>query len=116
VIHIPVAIATPSDHDGVVTIPVVTLPDNITVAVAIAITASSDGYAARTDTHTDIFRAGGHGNANSDRCDSDHCKTLDHFVLLKSVNYQGANPGRLQWFQRDDRSAVMIFTASSQTR
>jgi hypothetical protein len=110
VIHIPVAIATPPDHDSVVTIPVVTLSDNITVAVAIAIAvmAGSDGYAGRTDAHTDFFRASRHGDANSDRCDSDHCKTLDHFVLLKSVNYQGANPGWLEWFQRDHRSAVMI--------
>jgi len=104
VIHIPVAIATLPDPDSVVTIPVVTLPDNITVAIAIAITvmAGSDGYASRTDTHADFFRASRHGDANSDRCDSDHCKTLDHFVLLKSVNYQEANPGWLEWFQRDD--------------
>ena len=84
-IDIPVAIATTPDHDSVVTIPVVTLPDNFTVAVAVAIAimAGSDGDAGRTDAHTDIFGASRHGDANSDRCNSDHCKTLDHFVLLK---------------------------------
>jgi hypothetical protein len=108
VIHIPVA--TLPDHAHVVTIPVVTLPDNIAIAVtiAIAVMAGSDGYASRTDTHTNFFCAGRHGGANSDRCDSDHCKTLDHFVFLKSMNYQGANPGSLEWFQHDDRTAVMI--------
>jgi hypothetical protein len=98
VIHIPVAIATLLDHDGVVMIPVVALADNITIAIAIAITvmAGSDGYAGRTDSHTNLFRASWHCDANSDRCDSDHCKTLDHYVLLKSVNYQGGNPGWLE--------------------
>jgi hypothetical protein len=108
VIHIPVAIATVSDSDSVLAIPVVTLPDHIAIAIAIAVMAGSDGYAGRTDTYTDFFRASRQGDANSDRCDSDHCKTLDHFVLLKFMNYQGANPGWLEWFQRARRSAVMI--------
>jgi hypothetical protein len=95
VIHIPVAIATLLDHDGLVTIPVVALPDNIMIAIAIPIMHGSDGYTGRADTHTNLFRASRHCDANSDRCDSDHCKTLEHDVLLKSVNQLSQGQSRL---------------------
>jgi hypothetical protein len=79
-VDVPVAIAF-LDHDGVVTIAMVTLPDNFTIAITIAM-AGSHGHAARADTYANFARAGRHGNANCRRRDSYYCKTLDHCMLL----------------------------------
>jgi hypothetical protein len=72
------------DDNGIVTIMVVALLDDFTIAIAVAIPvmASSDGYADRTDADTDFFRAGRHGETNSGRSHGNYCKTLDHHVLL----------------------------------
>jgi hypothetical protein len=81
-VDIPVAVALP-DHDGVAAIAVVTLPDNITIAISVTITvAGSDGHADRTDTYANFFRTGRHGDANSGHRDGYYCKTFDHCVFL----------------------------------
>jgi hypothetical protein len=79
-VDIPVVIAL-LDHDGVVTIAMVTLPDNFTIAITIAM-AGSDGHASRADTYANFVRPGRHGDANSGHGDSYYCKTLDHCLLL----------------------------------
>jgi hypothetical protein len=79
-VDIAVAIAL-LDHDGFVTIVMVTLPDNFTIAIAIAMN-GSDGHASRADTYANFVRSGRHGDANSGHGDSYYCKTLDHCLLL----------------------------------
>jgi hypothetical protein len=86
-VDIPVAIAFP-DHDGVVAIAMVTLPDNFTIAIAIAMD-GSDCHARRTDTYADFFRTSRHGDANSGHGDSYYCKTLDHCLLLSCELSEG---------------------------
>jgi hypothetical protein len=82
-VHIPVVVAL-LDHDGIVAVPMVTIPDHVTITIAIPITvAGSDGNAGRTDTYANFFRASRHGTANSGYCDGYYCKTLDHWLLLK---------------------------------
>ena len=82
VIDIPVAIASP-DHDGVVTIPVITLADNTAIAIAIAVTMpGSDGDTDRTDTDANFFRTGRHRKGYSCHRYRGHYKTLDHRMFL----------------------------------
>jgi hypothetical protein len=77
VVHIPIMIAF-LDHDSVV-IPVVTLADNVTIVIPIAVTMTvSDGHADRTDADTDFFRASRHRKTDSSHGHRYHCKTLDH--------------------------------------
>jgi hypothetical protein len=58
-VDVAVAIAL-LDHDGVV-VPVVTLPNDVTVAIPIGIAmAGSDGHADRTDAHSYFFRTSRH--------------------------------------------------------
>jgi hypothetical protein len=79
VVHIPVVIVTLLDYNGVVAIPVVTIADNITVAIPIGIAvAGSDGHADRTDTHSNFLRTSRHCTANSGYGDGNYCQTLDH--------------------------------------
>jgi hypothetical protein len=93
VVDIPVVIATPLDHDGIVAIPVVALPDNftITIAIAIPIMAGSDRHAARTHTNPNLFRTSRHCTAYPGHSDGYYCKTPDHRMLLKFVNYRTAS-------------------------
>jgi hypothetical protein len=100
VVEIAVAIVTLPDHDGIVAIPVVALPDNFPIAIPIM--AGSDGHAARTDTDPNLFRTSRHRTANSGHCDGYYCKTPDHRMLLSFVNYRRGNSRRPEWFQRDD--------------
>jgi hypothetical protein len=79
-VAIPIALL---DHDGIVAIVVVALPDHFTIAVAIVVTmAGTDRHADRTHTDSHIFRTGRHGKANSSHGNGYYCKTLDHRVLL----------------------------------
>jgi hypothetical protein len=84
VVHVAITVTvTFPDHDCVA-IPVVTLPDNVTITIPIGVTTTvSDGHADRTDTDSDFFRAGRHRDANSSHCDGYYCKTLDHRMLLR---------------------------------
>jgi hypothetical protein len=100
-VEIAVAIVPLPDHDGIVAIPAV--PDNFTIAIAIAVTvAGSDGDAARADTDPNFFRTSRNCTANSGYCDGYYCKTPDHRMLLGFVNYRRGNSRWPEWFQRDD--------------
>jgi hypothetical protein len=81
VVDIPVMIATLPDHDGVVAIPMVTLPDNFTIAIPMA---GSDSHADWTDTDSDsdFFCASRHCDANSGHCDGYYYKTPNHCMFL----------------------------------
>ena len=80
-VDIPVAVMTLLDHDGIAAIPVVTLPHNFTIAIAIAIMAGSDRDAARTHTNPNLFRTSRHCTAYPGHCDGYYCKTPDHRML-----------------------------------
>src|SRR5476649_307134 len=82
VIDIPVAVAS-LDHDGVVTIPVITLADNVAIAIAITITMSgSDGHADRPNTDANFFRTSGDRKRYCSHGYRSHYKTLDHRMFL----------------------------------
>jgi hypothetical protein len=90
VIDIPVAVTLP-DHDAVVAIPVVTLPDNVTIAIAVTITVTgSDGHADRTDTDSNFFGTSWHRKGYSSYRYRGYYKTLDHRMLLFVVHYREA--------------------------
>jgi len=97
VVHIPVAVMTLLNHDGIAAIPVVALPDNFTIAIAIAIPimAGSDRDAARTHTNPNLFRTSRHCTAYPGHCDGYYCKTPDHRMLPWFVNYRTAIPAGL---------------------
>lgn len=80
-VHIAIMV-TLLDHHGVA-VAVVTLPDDIAIAIAIPIAMSgSDGYADRTDTDTNFFRTGRHRKGYSGYRYRGHYKTLDHRMFL----------------------------------
>jgi hypothetical protein len=82
-IEIAVVIAMFLDDDGLVAIPVLTIADDFTISVPVAIAvAGPDGHADRTHTNSDFFRASRHRDANSSRSDGHHRKTLDHCMFL----------------------------------
>jgi hypothetical protein len=82
-IEVAVVIAMFLDDDRLVAIPVPTLADDFTIAIPVAVAvAGPHGHAARADTHSDVFRASRHRDANSSRSDGYHRKMLDHCMLL----------------------------------
>jgi len=112
VIHIPVAVTLP-DHDGVVAIPVVTLPDNVPIPIPITITVTgSDGHADRTDAYSNFFRTSRHRKGYSSYRYRNHYKTLDHRMLLFVVNYRGAIRRGVNGSCRENPHAREIFHAA----
>jgi hypothetical protein len=81
VIHIPVVIAL-LDHHGVVVITVVTIADDFTVAIAIAITvAGTDRHAYRTDAYSNFFRTCRHRKGYSSYCYRSQYKMFHRMFL-----------------------------------
>jgi hypothetical protein len=79
-IHIAVVV-TLLDHDGVM-IAVVTITDDVTVAITIAVSvAGSDGHADRTDADTNFFRTGRHRKGYSGHCYRSYYKMLHRMLL-----------------------------------
>jgi hypothetical protein len=97
VIDIPVVV-TLLDHDSIVTIPVVTLANNFTIAIPIPIVTGSDGYADRTDTDSNFFRTGRHRKGYSGNSNRSHYKTLDHCHAPLRCELPTANAPMRQWF------------------
>jgi hypothetical protein len=82
VIHIPVVIAL-LDHDGVVVIPVVTIADNVTVAITITIAvAGTDGHADRTDAYANFLGTCRHRKGYSGYCYRSYYKMLHRMLLV----------------------------------
>jgi hypothetical protein len=78
-------IATALDHDSLVAIPVFTLADHFTVAIAIAMTGANGHTDARgtdTNTHANVLRTGRHRNGYPSHRDGGHYKSLDHRTFL----------------------------------
>jgi hypothetical protein len=81
VIHIPVVVAL-LDHHGVIVIPVVTIADDFTVAIAITITvAGTDRHADRTDAYANFFRTCRNRKGYSSYCYRSHYKMFHRMFL-----------------------------------
>jgi hypothetical protein len=96
-VNISVVIALIND-DGVVAIPMITVADDVTVAVSVTISVTlTNRYAHRADTNSYLFSNSRHCAANSSY-GGDHYGILDHCVLLSLLNSGKAMP------RRSDRS------------
>jgi hypothetical protein len=92
-VNISVVIAL-LDDDGFVAIPMITVADDVTVAVPVTISVTlTNRYASTANTNPDLFRSSRHCAANSSH-GGDHYGILDHCVLLSLLNSRGAIPRR----------------------
>jgi hypothetical protein len=91
-VNISVVIAL-LDDDGFVAVPMITVADDVTVAVPVAISVTlTNRYASTANTNPDLFRSSRHCAANSSHGD-DHYGILNHCVLLSFVKLQKGNTG-----------------------
>jgi hypothetical protein len=85
VIDISVVITLLND-DGLVVVPMITIADDVTVAVPVTISVTlTNRYTNRADTNPDFFRSSRHCNANSSY-GGDHYGILNHCVLLSLLS------------------------------
>jgi hypothetical protein len=87
-VNISVVITLLND-DGFVTFLMITISDDVTVAVPVTISVTlTNRYASTANTNPDLFRSSRHRAANS--CDgSDHYGILYHCVLLSLLSWEG---------------------------
>ena len=84
-VNISVVIALVND-DGVVAVPMITIADDVTVAVPVTISvALTNRYADRTNTNPHFFRSSRHCAENSGD-GGDHYGILNHCVLLSLLS------------------------------
>jgi hypothetical protein len=84
-VNISVVIAFVND-DGVVAVPMITVTDDVTVAISVTISVTlANRYANRADTDPHLFRASRHCAENSSG-GGDHYGILNHCVLLSLLN------------------------------
>jgi hypothetical protein len=96
-VNISVVIALVND-DGVVAVPMITVADDVTVAISVTISVTlANRYASTANTNAHLFRSSRHCAENSSD-GGDHYGILNHCVLLSLLN-----PGRAM-SQRRDRS------------
>jgi hypothetical protein len=92
-VHVSVVI-TLVDDDGFVTVLMITVPDDVTVAVPVTISVTlANRYANRADTNPHFFRSSRHCTANSSY-GGDHYGILNHCVLLSLLSSARAMPRR----------------------
>jgi hypothetical protein len=92
-VNISVMIA-PLDDDGPVAVAMITVADDVTVAVPVTISVTlTNRYASAANTNPDLFRSSRHCAANSSY-GGDHYGILNHCVLLSLLNPGRAIPGR----------------------
>jgi hypothetical protein len=84
-INISVVITLVND-DGIVAVPMITVADDVTVAISVTISVTlANRYADGADTDSHLFRACRHCAENSSY-GGDHYGILDHCVLLSLLN------------------------------
>jgi hypothetical protein len=84
-LNISVVIA-PLDDDGSVVIPMITVADDVPIAVPVTISVTlTNGYANGANTNPDLFRSSGHCPAHSSY-GGDNYGILNHCVLLSLLN------------------------------
>jgi len=94
VVNISVMISLLNDDGFVVAIPMITVADDVTVAVPVTISVTlTNRYANRADTNAHLFRSSRHCAANSSH-GGDHYGILNHCVLLSLLNSGKAMSGR----------------------
>jgi hypothetical protein len=92
-VHVSVVI-TFIDDDGFVTVLMITIADDVTVAVPVTITVTlTNRYANRADTDPHFSSSSRHCTANSSDS-GDHYGILNHCVLLSLLNSGKAMPRR----------------------
>jgi hypothetical protein len=92
-VNISVVIA-PLDDDGFVAIPMITVSDDVTVAVPVTISVTlTNRYANTANTNSHLVGASRHCAANSGD-GSDHYGILNHCVLLSLLSSARAMPRR----------------------
>jgi hypothetical protein len=78
-----------NDDSFVVAIPMITVADDVTVAVPVTISVTlTNRYASTANTNPDLFRSSRHCAANSSY-GGDHYGILNHCVLLSLLNPGG---------------------------
>jgi hypothetical protein len=93
VVNISVVIALFND-DGFVAVPMITVADEVTIAVPVTISVTlTNRYANTANTNPHLFCSSRHGAANSSY-GGDHYGILHHCVLLSLLNSGKAMPRR----------------------
>jgi hypothetical protein len=93
-VNISVMIALLNDDGFVVAIPMITVSDDVTVAVPVTIPLTlANRYARTANTNPDLFRSSRHCAENSSD-GGDHYGILNHCVLLSLLSSGKAIPGR----------------------
>jgi hypothetical protein len=88
------------DDDGFVTVLMITIADDVTVAVPVTISVTlTNRYTNRADTNAHLFRSSRHCAENSGD-GGDHYGILNHYVLLSLLSSARAIP------RRRDRSGL----------
>jgi hypothetical protein len=92
-VNVSVVIALLND-DGLVAIPMITVADDVTIAVPVTISVTlTNRYASTANTNSHLLRSSRHCAANSSY-GGDHYGILNHCVLLSLLNPGRAIPGR----------------------
>jgi hypothetical protein len=92
-VNISVVIALLDDH-GFVAVPMITVPDDVTVTVPVTISVTlTNRYANRADTNAHLLRSSRHCAANPNH-GGNHYGILNHCVLLSLLNSGKAMPRR----------------------
>jgi hypothetical protein len=85
---------TPLDDDGLVAVPMITIADDVTVAVPVTISVTlTNRYASTAYTNPDLFSSSRHCAENSSY-GGDHYGILNHCVFLSLLNPGKAMPRR----------------------
>jgi hypothetical protein len=91
-VNISVVVTLLNDDGFVVAIPMITVSDDVTVAVPVTISVTlTNRYASAANAH--LFRSSGHCTENSSY-GGDHYGILNHCVLLSLFSSRKAMPGR----------------------
>jgi hypothetical protein len=93
-VNISVVITLLDDDGFVVAIPMITISDDVTIAVPVAISVTlTNRYASTANTNPDLFSSSRHCAENSNY-GGDHYGILNHCVLLSLLNPGRAMPRR----------------------
>jgi hypothetical protein len=99
-VNISVVITLLNDDGFVVAIPMITVSDDVTIAVPVTISVTlTNRYASTANTNPDFLRSSRHGAANANH-GGDYYSILNHCVLLRLLSCEKAMP------RRRDRSGL----------
>jgi hypothetical protein len=106
-VNISVVVTLLNDDGFVVAIPMITVSDDVTVAIPVTISVTlTNRYASTANTNPDLFRSSRHCAENSSD-GGDHYGILNHCALLSLLSSGKAMP------RRRDRSVPSFFHGKS---